>query len=272
MGEERGKHLSFVMAPEDILIRNSFHMLSEDEKQARRAEYKELTKNAEGRSGKVARLEGPGKKLAALGGGMTPSMSLALAAEAAEAQSHPLLHGGVDDEDDGVTPRLLALSTSTGVHAGGTWVWIQGRHLTPDTRVFFGSNQALRMSFVSDCLVQVSTPPVTPQTGTVEVRAASSAGLGWSNELHYSYSASGGAALSPMESELMERQLVLLQNFVQACCGSGAEASVHRLMARDLAQPQRLLGAVLALILAGSGGMNHRGSALDLERQDAHGL
>ena len=70
----------------------------------------------------------------------------------------------------------------------------------------------------------------------------------------------------------MERQLVLLQNFVQACCGSGAEASVHRLMARDLAQPQRLLGAVLALILAGSGGMNHRGSALDLERQDAHGL
>ena len=116
-----------------------------------------------------------------------------------------------------MTPRLLALSTSTGVHAGGTWVWIQGRHLTPDTRVFFGSNQALRMSFVSDCLVQVSTPPVTPQTGTVEVRAASSAGLGWSNALHYSYSASGGAALSPMESELMERQLVLLQNFVQAC-------------------------------------------------------
>ena len=40
VGEERGKHLSFVMAPEDILIRNSFHMLSEDEKQARRTECK----------------------------------------------------------------------------------------------------------------------------------------------------------------------------------------------------------------------------------------
>ena len=69
----------------------------------------------------------------------------------------------------------------------------------------------------------------------------------------------------------MERQLVLMQHFVQACCGSGAEASVHQLMASSLAQPQRLLGAVLALILAGSGGMNHKGSALDLERQDAQG-
>ena len=272
VGEERGKHLTFVMAPEDILIRNSFHMLSEEEKQARRTEYKELTKNSESKSGKMPRLEGHGKKMAMGMGGMTPSMSLALAAEAAEAaQSHALIQGGLDDEDDGVTPRLLALSTSTGAHAGGTWVWIQGRNLSSDTRVYVGANLAQRMTFVSDCLVQISTPPATPQTGTVEVRATSSAGLGWSNELHYTYSMSGSAALSPMESELMERQLVLLQNFVQACCGSGAEASVHQLMARDLAQPQRLLGAVLALILAGSGGMNHKGSALDLERQDAQG-
>lgn len=35
-----GKHLTFCMAPEDILIRNSFHMLTEGEKDARRAEYK----------------------------------------------------------------------------------------------------------------------------------------------------------------------------------------------------------------------------------------
>ena len=272
VGEERGKHLTFVMAPEDILIRNSFHMLSEEEKQARRTEYKELTKNSESKSGKMPRLEGHGKKMAMGMGGMTPSMSLALAAEAAEAaQSHALIQGGLDDEDDGVTPRLLALSTSTGAHAGGTWVWIQGRNLSSDTRVYVGANLAQRMTFVSDCLVQISTPPATPQTGTVEVRATSSAGLGWSNELHYTYSMSGSAALSPMESELMERQLVLLQNFVQACCGSGAEASVHQLMARDLVQPQRLLGAVFALILAGSGGMNHKGSALDLERQDAQG-
>ena len=35
VGEERGKHLTFVMATEDILIRNSFHLPSEEEKQAR---------------------------------------------------------------------------------------------------------------------------------------------------------------------------------------------------------------------------------------------
>jgi hypothetical protein len=202
-----------------------------------------------------------------------PSLSLAHVAKAAEAaHAHALsLPVAAEDEDDGVTPRLIALSVTTGAYAGGTWVWIQGRSFSPDTRIYVGANLAHRMMFVSDCLVQISTPPATPSTGTVEVRASSNGGLGWSNELHYTYSIPGPAALSPMESELMERQLVLLQHFVQACCGSGAEASVHQLMARDLAQPQRLLGAVLALILAGSGGLNHKGSALDLERQDPQG-
>ena len=69
----------------------------------------------------------------------------------------------------------------------------------------------------------------------------------------------------------MERQLSLLQNFVRACCGNGAEGSVQQLMAPALSQPHRLLGAVLALILAGSGGVHHKGGVLDLERQDAHG-
>ena len=69
----------------------------------------------------------------------------------------------------------------------------------------------------------------------------------------------------------MERQLALLQQFVQACCGAGAEASVHQLMAQTLPQAQRLLGSMLALILAGSGGINRKHGALDLERQDAHG-
>ena len=38
-----GRHLTFCMAPDDILIRNSFHMLTEAEKDARRAEYKALS-------------------------------------------------------------------------------------------------------------------------------------------------------------------------------------------------------------------------------------
>ena len=50
-----------------------------------------------------------------------------------------------------------------------------------------------------------------------------------------------------------------------------SEQMVKELMAPSLPEPQRLFGAVLALILAGSGGTNHKGGALDLERQDAYG-
>ena len=42
-------------------------------------------------------------------------------------------------------------------------------------------------------------------------------------------------------------------------------------MSPPLSEVQRLFGAVLALILAGSGGSNQRGGSLDLERQDASG-
>ena len=106
-----------------------------------------------------------------------------------------MAHGSLaDEEDDGVTPRLVALSTTTGAHAGGTWVWIQGRNLSPNTRVYIGRSLAQRMTFVSECLLQISTPPATPSTGTVEVRATSTGGLEWSNELHFTYSASGGAS------------------------------------------------------------------------------
>jgi len=107
----------------------------------------------------------------------------------------------------------------------------------------------------------------------VEVRATNN-GAEWSNMLHFVYTATeggmGGEANS-VENQLIQRQLSLLQQFVQACCGAGAEASVHALMAPNIGQQQRLFGAVLALILAGSGGTNHKGGALDLERQDAYG-
>jgi len=91
--------------------------------------------------------------------------------------------------------------------------------------------------------------------------------------LHFMYTSEGGmtSETHSVENQLMQRQLSLLQQFVQACCGAGAEASVHALMAPTLGQQQRLFGAVLALILAGSGGTNIKGGALDLERQDAYG-
>jgi hypothetical protein len=102
----------------------------------------------------------------------------------------------------------------------------------------------------------------------VEVRATNN-GAEWSNMLHFMYTTEGamGTETASVESQLMQRQLSLLQQFVQACCGAGAEASVHALMAPTLGQQQRLFGAVLALILAGSGGTNHKGGALDLERR-----
>mmetsp|Transcript_22707 Transcript_22707/g.74127 ORF Transcript_22707/g.74127 Transcript_22707/m.74127 type:complete len:212 (+) Transcript_22707:694-1329(+) len=56
-----GKHLTFCMAPEDILIRNSFHMLSETEKNARREEYK-ASEGATRRKSKDGGAAGKSKK------------------------------------------------------------------------------------------------------------------------------------------------------------------------------------------------------------------
>ena len=67
------------------------------------------------------------------------------------------------------------------------------------------------------------------------------------------------------ETALMARQISLLQQFVHTCVGTASE-QVSELMAPSLAEPQRLFGAVLALILAGSGGDS---SKLELGRQDA---
>jgi len=67
-----------------------------------------------------------------------------------------------------------------------------------------------------------------------------------------------GAETHSDEQELMRRPLSLLQQFVQACCGHGCEASVQALMSPALEQQQRLFGAVLALILAGIGGTNNK--------------
>jgi hypothetical protein len=94
----------------------------------------------------------------------------------------------------------------------------------------------------------------------------------WSNALHFTYSVDVIEGAS-VESTLLSRQLTLLQQFVHACCGNSppSEQMVHDLMAPALPETQRFLGAVLALILAGSGGSNHKGGSLDLERQDAHG-
>ena len=67
-----------------------------------------------------------------------------------------------------------------------------------------------------------------------EIRATNG-GSSWSNPLQFHYTDDDSSTASA-DSELMERQLCLLQQFVQACCGTGAEASVNQLMAST--QPQ----------------------------------
>jgi len=244
-GPPAGKHLSFCMAPEDILIRNSFHMLSEPEKDARRAEYKALS-------------DGSGRSKAS-GAKRTPMLTMVT---------------GADGEETAVPasnarpPQLAALSVASGPRVGGTEVWVQGRRFCATTQICVGGVLAPRAHLVSDVLMTFYTPALPANMDSVEVIATNS-GTTWSNALPFIVTPDVDASLA--QGSLMERQLSLLQLFVKACCGSGGEHSVQQLMAPSLSQPHRLLGAVLALILAGSGGVHHRGGALDLERQDAHG-
>lgn len=259
-----GKHLTFCMAPEDILIRNSFHMLSEVEKEARRAEYKELT-NGSTRSNAASKAikasHAPEMLMPSLQLSMSKALSRgAMAQASAEVQAAQR------------PPMLVALSTNTGGYSGGTSVWIQGSQFCASTRVYVAGIIAPSINVVSEGLVTITTPAVQPGMGTVDVRATNN-GAEWSNVLHFMYMADSSMVVDPhsVENQLMQRQLSLLQHFVHACCGPGADASVQALMAPTLAQQQRLFGAVLALILAGSGGTNTKGGTLDLDRQDAHG-
>ena len=328
-----GKHLTFCMAPEDILIRNSFHMLSENEKEARRNEYKSKqltpkirTSNGAGSSSNGAAQAAAQAAAAALAisshnGGLlaaasaidvdgtdyaSPSSSMLPvvsttamlhAGGVQQASALPQLtiealksHAANDSAAherivklEGISPGmcggamallpdaplLSALSTTSGSHAGGTSVWIQGSRFNTRTRVYVAGQVAARVTVVSDGLVTIATPQGQPGVGTVEVRATND-GCAWSNALHYTYTTDGLAEGASVESSIMQRQLSLLQQLVQACCGSAAasEQMVSDLMTPALAEPQRLFGAVLALLLAGSAG---NGAALDLGRQDAHG-
>jgi len=166
-------------------------------------------------------------------------------------------------------PLLTALSTKSGAASGGTSVWIQGSRFNTRTRVYVGGALAARMTVVSDGLITITTPPAQPGAATVELRATNDSSA-WSNALHFSYEADGSLGEgASMETALLQRQISLLQQFVLTCCGGpSGEALVADLMLPSLPEPQRLFGAVLSLIHAGSGGA---GGSLDLGAQDAHG-
>lgn len=327
-----GKHLTFCMAPADILIRNSFHMLSEAEKESRRNEYKSKQvapkPRANGGGNGVPRppngaplmigmagVEGhpyhepfdaaAAQTIGSLGGGGDPNRCTppnvggggggsssgvmpagwvppltieALKSHATDSATHERIVK-LEGISPGMTggamallpdaPLLTVLSCKTGPHVGGTSVWIQGSRFNTRTRLYVGGTLAPRLTVISEGLVTIVTPPAQPGTATVEVRATND-GLAWSNALHFTFTLDGLADGTSVETTLMQRQISLLQQFVHACCGisSPSEQMVSDLMAPTLNEPQRLFGAVLALILAGSGGNSAK---LELGRQDAHG-
>ena len=286
-GEEAapdGKHLTFCMAPEDILIRNSFHMLSESEKESRRSEYKSKQNAPKARTSNgtaqrplqaltMATLEGEVASPSAPG--LEPLRMEALKSHVAIADERIVKLEGISPGMTGGAmalmpdaPLLTALSARTGSQAGGTSIWIQGSRFNTRTRIYMAGQPLARLQVISDGLVTIVSPAAP--AGIVEIRATND-GSAWSNALMFTYTAEGEG--SAAEMQLMQGQLSLIQQFVQACCGQSptSEQMVQELMTPALPEAQRLLGAVLALILAGSGGQNHKGGSLDLERQDASG-
>ena len=130
-GEEAtadGKHLTFCMAPEDILIRNSFHMLSEPEKQARRDEYKQKQVVPKGRGGGGGNNNNHGAAGSGSGGsgsGDVVQFDAAAAAAAATAVGMAVAaHGGSDGIllSPSAVPLPQCSNTPTFAPPPGGWV------------------------------------------------------------------------------------------------------------------------------------------------------
>ncbi len=216
-GASEGRHLTFTMAPGDILIRNSFHMLSEAEKEARRAEYRAISDGSSRRQerasvkasalalprpDKAARLAAVSPPLLGVSLGATHAppadMSNAMvAATSSEAEPPPAPAAR--------PPVLIAISRRSGGLGGGTEVWAHGRRFTPATHVLVSGVVASRCTYINEKLLTFITPPAMPGTGAVEVRATNG-GCAWSAPLPFTYvenESDGGAGA---EGELMERQ------------------------------------------------------------------
>jgi hypothetical protein len=72
------------------------------------------------------------------------------------------------------TPRVTAISTTSGPTSGGTSITITGTGFTPDTRVSFGSTEA--KSFTVNSSTQVTAVSSAEPGGTVDVTLANSGG------------------------------------------------------------------------------------------------
>jgi hypothetical protein len=232
-----GKHLTFCMAPEDILIRNSFHMLSETEKNARRAEYK-ASSDGSSRSkpggGGGGRGRGGGANSSAAAAAVTATATVASAMPGGPlpvvtamyepgmgAPALPIAQASSAGGPMGLAmvtsrpmppPELNALSLSSGPHCGGTPVWVRGRHFCGATQLYIGGVLAPQLALVSEGLATFVTPPAAPAEGStpdmpldlvVEVMATNSDLFGGgqpptlSNALQFTYTASAPVVTAP---------------------------------------------------------------------------
>ncbi len=268
-----GKHLTFCMAPEDILIRNSFHMLSEGEKETRRAEYK--SKQSAPKPKPTAPL-GIGATavgvMPTLGAGQMPAGAMALVADGSQMAgalpqalvSQPIellpaaASAAVEPTGAGA-PLLGALSATTGHVAGGTPVWLQGSRFSTRTRVYFGSAAATEVHPCNDSLITVVAPAApTARAETVEVRLTHD-GLNWSNALHYTYR--DEAAAAEEAGHLVSLMALLTPIIEESCVAAPPAAPPAELMDGALPPAQQLMGGVLSLLQVRAGGAGERGRA-----------
>jgi len=270
-----GKHLTFCMAPEDILIRNSFHMLTEAEKETRRAEYKSKQSAPKPKGS-------PGLGMGATAVGMMPGMGGAISAgamalladgsqlagampQALVSSQHiellPAAASAAAEPTGAGAPQIGSLSATTGHVAGGTPLWIQGSRFSTRTRVCFGSAIATDVHACNGSLITVVVPASpSGRAETVEVRLTHD-GLNWSNPLLYTYRDEASAA---EESAHMVGLMALLTPLVEEnCVAESPDATPAELMDSSLPPALQLLGGVLSMLQ--SSGVS------DLSRVDMHG-
>jgi len=90
------------------------------------------------------------------------------------------------------TPTITSISPTSGPVAGGTTITLTGTRFTNGTVVndaYVGGLDATNLNVISDTLATCVTPAY-PQAGEIHVAVAKS-GLGTSNRVHFTYTASG---------------------------------------------------------------------------------
>ena len=239
--KENGKHLTFCMVPEDIIIRNSFHMLSDAEKNARRSEYK--SSSADG--GACRRVQGKARVM---------GQPMPLVDHASDMTSIIPAQALQMSEGHSERPELDALSLDTGSALGATTIWVQGRGFSNNMQINMGGHPAEIVSIQSDTLAIIRTPPMVTSED-VEVIARNASGP-WSSPLPFRY-------LPEVDADLINKKLALLSRSVQKIKGCNDAAT--KLRDRNLTVQDRLFHATLALLISGKNG------SLDLGKLDDAG-